>query len=100
MLSAGAGKAEFRNILNHAYRAGASGYLAGRAIWLEPFGLYPDWDGMRKGLETGSVDYMRDLNALTDKAATAWDQHAVFGSDGAQFSPADQSFRHSYGNFG
>jgi|GEM_PF-42116 len=64
MLSAGAGKAEFRNILNHAYRAGASGYLAGRAIWLEPFGLYPDWSGMRKGLETGSVDYMRDLNAL------------------------------------
>ena len=40
MLSAGAGKAEFRNILSHAYRAGASGYLAGRAIWLEPFGSF------------------------------------------------------------
>ena len=100
MLSAGAGKAEFRNILAHAYRAGASGYLAGRAIWLEPFGLYPDWDAMRKGLETGSVDYMRDLNALTDRAATPWNRHALFGADGAQFAPADQSFRHSYGDFG
>ena len=99
MLSAGAGKAEFRNILNHAYRAGASGYLAGRAIWLEPFGLYPDWDGMREGLKTGSVDYMRDLNALTDQAATPWDRHAVFGPDGARFAPADESFRHSYGDF-
>ncbi len=100
MLSAGAGKAEFRNILAHAYRAGASGYLAGRAIWLEPFGLYPDWDAMRQGLETGSVDYMRDLNALTDQAATRWDKHPVFGPEGALFAPADQSFRHSYSDFG
>lgn len=100
MLSAGAGKAEFRNILAHAYRAGASGYLAGRAIWLEPFGLYPDWAAMRQGLETGSVDYMRDLNALTDKSATPWDKHPVFGPEGARFSPADQSFRHSYSDFG
>jgi tagatose 1,6-diphosphate aldolase len=100
MLSAGAGKAEFRNILEHAYRAGASGYLAGRAIWLEAFGHYPDWDAMRSGLETGSVDYMRDLNALTDQAAMRWDKHPVFGPEGAHFSPADQSFRHSYSDFG
>jgi len=43
---------------------------------------------------------MRDLNALTDQAATPWDKHEVFGSDGAQFAPADESFRHSYGDFG
>lgn len=100
MLSAGAGKADFRNILAHAYAAGASGYLAGRAIWLEAFGHYPDWEAMRSGLQSGSVDYMRDLNALTDQAATPWDKHAVFGSEGARFTPADQSFRHSYSDFG
>lgn len=100
MLSAGAGKADFRNILAHAYRAGASGYLAGRAIWLEAFGHYPDWGTMRNGLETGSVEYMRDLNALTDQAATRWDKHPVFGPEGAHFAPADQSFRHSYSDFG
>ena len=55
---------------------------------------------MREGLKTGSVDYMRDLNALTDQAATPWDRHAVFGPDGARFAPADESFRHSYGDFG
>ncbi|MBC7282907.1 tagatose 1,6-diphosphate aldolase [Hoeflea sp.] len=100
MLSAGAGKAEFRNILSHAYRAGASGYLAGRAIWLEPFGLYPDWDGMRKGLEIDSVRYMREINLLTDQAARPWNSHPAYGAGGAQLSPADQSFRHSYGDFG
>ncbi|OCW58097.1 tagatose 1,6-diphosphate aldolase [Hoeflea olei] len=100
MLSAGAGKTEFRNILAHAYRAGASGYLAGRAIWLEPFGFYPDWEAMRKGLESESVDYMRALNALTDQAATPWHRHAVYGPDGARFSPADKGFRHGYGDFG
>ena len=41
MLSAGAGMAEFKNILACAYKAGASGYLAGRAIWAEPFKAFP-----------------------------------------------------------
>jgi tagatose 1,6-diphosphate aldolase len=36
-----------------------------------------------RGLETGSVDYMRDLNALTDSAATPWDKHPVFGPGGS-----------------
>ena len=44
MLSAGAGMAEFKSILGHAYKAGASGYLAGRAIWAKPFQHFPDWD--------------------------------------------------------
>lgn len=96
MLSAGAGKAEFRNIMAHAYRAGASGYLAGRAIWLEAFGHYPDWPAMRAALEGEAVAYMRDLNALTDAAALPWHRHPVFGADGAGFVPADQSFRHVY----
>lgn len=100
MLSAGAGKPEFRNIMAHAYRAGASGYLAGRAIWLEAFGHYPDWSAMRAGLESQAADYMRDLNCLTDAAALPWHRHPVFGPDGARFAPADDSFRHGYEDFG
>ena len=100
MLSAGAGKPEFRNILTHAYRAGASGYLAGRAIWLDAFGHFPDWDGIRGGLETESADYMKDLNVLTDKHAQPWHNHPVFAGGGAEFSPADASFRHAYRDFG
>lgn len=96
MLSAGAGKAEFRNILTHAYSAGASGYLAGRAIWQDAFRNFPDWEAIRTGLETDSVAYMTDINTLTDAQARPWRDHACFGASGAWFTPADESFRHVY----
>lgn len=96
MLSAGAGKPEFRKIMTHAYAAGASGYLAGRAIWLDAFGHFPDEVAMRAGLEGEACVYMDDLNALTDANALPWYDHPVFGGDGRAFSPADASFRHVY----
>ncbi|MGL4635408.1 MAG: tagatose 1,6-diphosphate aldolase [Beijerinckiaceae bacterium] len=99
MLSAGAGMAEFRNVLEHAYAAGASGYLAGRAIWLKPFQHFPDWDAIRNGLRNESVPYMRDLNALTDASALPWNEHAVFGGTTDVAHP-DASFRKHYKGFG
>ncbi len=96
MLSAGAGKDAFRNILTHACHAGASGYLAGRAIWLDAFARFPDWAAMRQGLETESVAYMRELNALTDARARPWHEHPAFGGSGLALRPADGSFRHVY----
>ena len=95
MLSAGAGKPEFKAVLDHAYKAGASGYLAGRAIWLDAFGAYPDWDAIEKGLRGEGRAYMDELNALTDAAATPWHAHPCFGGK-AGFTPADASFRHAY----
>lgn len=96
MLSAGAGQADFKSILTYAYRAGASGYLAGRAIWLDAFRHYPDWDAMRSGLEGASVEYMADLNDLTDRAAAPWHAHACYGGKGVRLEPDDASFRHGY----
>ncbi|RME65626.1 MAG: tagatose 1,6-diphosphate aldolase, partial [Alphaproteobacteria bacterium] len=100
MLSAGAGMADFRRILTHAYAAGASGYLAGRAIWLDAFQAFPDWDAIRAGLSGPAVAYMKDLNDLTDTAALPWHRHACFGEGGARLVPADASFRHVYPGFG
>lgn len=100
MLSAGAGMEEFRNILTHAFKAGASGYLAGRAIWQKAFAKFPDWDAIRRDLRTEAVDYMRDLNALTDKEATPWMEHPLFKQNGLNVTPADASFRQSYHSFG
>lgn len=98
MLSAGAGMAEFEAILACAYRAGASGYLAGRAIWAEPFRAFPDWDAIRAGLRATSVPYMRALNALTDAAATPWFEHPACG--GRVGVPAqDGAFRRHYRGF-
>jgi tagatose 1,6-diphosphate aldolase len=99
MLSAGASQAEFQRVLTHAYRAGASGYLAGRAIWLEAFQKFPDWQAIEAGLRGPAVEYMRRLNALTDAEASPWHSHESFGANGAHVEPANARFRHHYGGF-
>ncbi len=100
MLSAGAGMDEFRRVLHYAYRAGASGYLAGRAIWLEAFQRFPDWSAIEAGLRGRALPYMRELNAFTDAAATPWHLHPCYGEAGPRVLPADASFRHAYPGFG
>jgi tagatose 1,6-diphosphate aldolase len=69
MLSAGASAADFSNVLTYAYRAGANGYLAGRAIWWEAMQAFPDTAAIAHNLQRGSVPYMREINALTAKLA-------------------------------
>lgn len=100
MLSAGAGMNEFRRVLHYAYGAGASGYLAGRAIWLEAFQRFPDWDGIRDELRGSAVPYMRELNELTGAMARPWHTHPWYGAAGARIEPADSTFRHVYAGFG
>jgi tagatose 1,6-diphosphate aldolase len=100
MLSAGAGQEAFRNILTHAYRAGASGYLAGRAIWQQPMAAFPDWQLMRAGLSGASVAYVGEISALTDREAAPWFGHPCYGGEGGRFHPRDDSFRQAYPGFG
>ena len=99
MLSAGAGKEAFRNILTFAYRAGASGYLAGRAIWWEAFQAFPDLDAMRRELRRDGVGYMGDINRLTDELATPWTDHPGYG-EGPRLAGAGPEFRRNYPGFG
>lgn len=96
MLSAGASMAEFKTVMEHAYAAGASGYLAGRAIWADPFKAFPDWDAIRAGLRAKSLPYMAELNAMTDKAATPWFDHPLYAGKVSVEHP-NASFRHEYG---
>ena len=98
MLSAGAGMADFEIVLEHAYAAGASGYLAGRAIWAEPFKAFPDWEAIRSGLRAKSLPYMARINALTDKAATPWMTHPLYGGTVTVPQP-DAGFRLAYRGF-
>jgi len=96
MLSAGANKDDFRDILTHAYKAGASGYLAGRAIWLDAFTHFPDWSAIRKKLRQDSIRYMASLNELTDTNAIPWMSHPIFAENKVTVCPADESFRRHY----
>jgi tagatose 1,6-diphosphate aldolase len=96
MLSAGVTQDAFTRILRMAYSAGASGYLAGRAIWWDAFQQFPDLGAMRADLETGAVGYMRVINHLTDEAATPWHDHPVFGPEGPKLRSAGPTFRVHY----
>ncbi len=100
VLSAGAGREAFRAVLTHACVAGASGYLAGRAIWLEALSAYPSWDRMHGLLREVSVPYMEDLNRLADAAAHPWHDHDCYGPQGPRTLPQGPEFPAAYGTTG
>lgn len=72
MLSAGASMEVFRRVLTFAYRAGANGYLAGRAIWWPSFEAFPDIPAMEKQLDDEATRYMSEINKLTQTLAKPW----------------------------
>ncbi|MEE8485774.1 MAG: tagatose 1,6-diphosphate aldolase [Acidimicrobiia bacterium] len=98
MLSAGAEKEAFLRILTYAYRSGASGFLAGRAIWWDEVQAFPDLDAARRNLRAKSVPYMKRINDLTDELAMPFAQHRSFGSAGPQLANTSASFRANYGS--
>jgi tagatose 1,6-diphosphate aldolase len=99
MLSAGATQSAFERILHYAYAAGASGYLAGRAIWWDACQAFPDLEAMRGRLQVDSVPYMERLNRMTDTLATPWTSNAgVLGAPTLDNSGA--GFRAAYDGFG
>ena len=99
MLSAGATKAEFTRILRYAYAAGASGYLAGRAIWWEALQHFPDLKAFEAELAGAATDYVADLNALTRAEAVPWHSHRSYGAEGPLMADPSSTFRESYRGF-
>jgi tagatose 1,6-diphosphate aldolase len=79
MLSAGAGMDEFRRVLDYAFRAGANGFLAGRAIWWQAFvAAFPDLEAMDRQLASEAVGYLDQIIAMTDASARPWTQAPLF----------------------
>jgi tagatose 1,6-diphosphate aldolase len=99
MLSAGAGKDAFHRVLTYGYRAGASGFLAGRAIWWRAFERFPDLAGMAAALESDAVPYMREICALTDELARPWHLLPAYG-EGPRLAAAGEGWRRGYPDFG
>lgn len=99
MLSAGANAESFRQVLVHAYQAGASGFLAGRAIWWPAFVQnFPDLQAMRRDLQEHGLRYMREINALTEASAVPWTAHPCYG-DRMQMAEAVPEFARNYPGF-
>lgn len=90
VLSAGATKEAFRRVLHYSYRAGASGFLAGRAIWWDELGAFPDLEACRSALEDTSVSYMASIGKQTDDHAVPY-----LGNPAGML---DASFRRHYGS--
>ncbi len=73
LLSGGAAKEKFELVLDYAYAAGASGFLAGRTIWLNAVqSSFPDLQKLRAALKKESADVLARLNALTKEKARPW----------------------------
>ena len=95
MLSAGANRQTFERILRYAYRAGASGYLAGRAIWWQAAQQFPNLEKMESELQREGLEYVKKISQLTDEQATAWHQHSNF-QNGITLQGAGVDFPKNY----
>lgn len=96
LLSAGMDKANFRRSLDHAMASGASGYLAGRALWSQAPAFFPDMEAVVKSLHEESVPYMRELNAVTAERATPWFEHPSYGGKVEPSYELDREFALHY----
>ena len=81
MLSAGATQDAFRTVLTYAYRAGASGFLAGRAIWWDAVQRFPDVEACRAALRADGRPYLQELIAKTALEARPWTEHPGVGAE-------------------
>jgi tagatose 1,6-diphosphate aldolase len=95
MLSAGADMDAFEKVLTYAYQAGASGYLAGRAIWWKAAQHFPDLQKMETELNNEGVAYIKKIGQLTNECATPWFKHKQFAK-GYQITGAGQNFPANY----
>jgi tagatose 1,6-diphosphate aldolase len=73
LLSGGASTERFERVLDYAYAAGASGFLAGRTIWLDAIrSNFPDASKVEAALERDGVAVLERLSAFTRRKAVAW----------------------------
>ncbi|MCS6781136.1 MAG: tagatose 1,6-diphosphate aldolase, partial [Geminicoccaceae bacterium] len=96
MLSAGASPGAFGRVLSYAYAAGASGFLAGRAIWWEAFAQWPAREAMRARLRAEAIPCWRELLSATEARARPWWRHPRFGTDGPRSAGAGHDFPAGY----
>lgn len=72
MLSAGAGFSDFAKAMRFAARAGASGFLAGRALWADLIAPYPDRDAVVSGLRAIGGLRIAELESIVRKEGKPW----------------------------
>lgn len=84
VLSAGVPLERFGDAVEAACRGGASGFLAGRAIWSDAVTL----DGLTQRLEAVSVPRLQRLSAMVDRVARPWWEAPASAAQGRARSAA------------
>lgn len=72
MLSAGAGFSDFAKAMTFAARAGASGFLAGRALWADLIEPYPSREAVVSGLENIGGSRIAELESIVRQEGQPW----------------------------
>jgi len=98
MLTAGSGMEAYRRVLTYAFRAGASGYLSGRAIWREAAERFPALDEVRAMLRGVSVENAKSIQHLAGLQALPWTRRSP-AADAAEMLDAGPSFVTLYPDF-
>ncbi|MFA5316689.1 MAG: tagatose 1,6-diphosphate aldolase [Dehalococcoidales bacterium] len=93
LLSAGVSFEVFYRQAEIAFQAGASGFLAGRALWQEATEIKTR-AGRNSFFETTASDRFKKLAELAEKLAVPW--YEKMGSDGGQFGAVAEGWYQSY----
>jgi tagatose 1,6-diphosphate aldolase len=72
VLSGGADRVRFLEVVRSACAAGASGYLAGRSIWWNAVNQFPDTDAMERLLREDAAGFMQTLHGVVEDHAPPW----------------------------
>ncbi|MEY3943626.1 MAG: hypothetical protein RLZZ133_1316 [Pseudomonadota bacterium] len=75
LLSAGAGFDAFTRAMTFAARAGASGFLAGRALWADLIEPYPDQTEVIRNLQVIGAQRISTLEAIAMQYGNPWRAH-------------------------
>ena len=84
LLSAGGSPAGFGHALGYACQAGASGFLAGRAVWWDALAAYPDADRVRQALRQTALPYLQRLREIVAHDSRPWRAEPDFGAIDAE----------------
>ena len=93
ILSAGASFEPFLKEVELACRSGASGFLAGRAVWQEAVGM-TDPSARHRFLTTVAADRLKRLTEVANKFATPW--HKKLGFSDNVLGNITQNWHSSY----
>ncbi|MFH1486847.1 MAG: tagatose 1,6-diphosphate aldolase [Chloroflexota bacterium] len=93
LLSAGVDFETFRRQVDIACKAGASGFLAGRALWQEGVQIRSRQERMNFFIDT-ATPRLKDLAELVNKNGRPW--YAKLGAEKGEFPPVPEGWHKSY----